>query len=330
MEQIRELIKSRKPNIDDLRLKYFTNYFYVLRESKILPDDIMLENLIDNAFIYATKIEFYGPGHFVYNKNGADTKGFRDPVTKVIYVREDLDDVLKEITIYHELHHAVQTNKANDQVGINQDFNVGRLIMEGQTQWFAEEVYKFLHGVQFEERKIPTENLRMLSGGTVVSNLHNYEMYDAMISKLSIICNVPKDFFVTINYMYHDDNKGLRLLEEKYNEAYKKYNLKYDFWSMMRIFDYVYCTDLLAYVDNKDKQVVLSGQETEEAYSIHSNFTRNLSLGTQQSFIESFDKFSVMALLDNGGDYESFIPYIISNDLRSLVEQVKDEWTVNF
>jgi hypothetical protein len=98
----------------------------------------------------------------------------------------------------------------------------------------------------------------------------------------------------------------------------------------MRIYDYVYCTDLLCYVENTDKEVVLSGNETKYAYDIHSNFSRKISLGTQQSFIESFDKFSVMALLDNGGDYESFIPYIISNDLRSLVEQVKDEWTVNF
>lgn len=324
MEQIRELIKSREPNIDELRLKYFTNYFYVLKERKILSDDITLESLIDNALIYATKIEFYGPGHFVYNKNGADTKGLRDPVTKVIYVREDLDDVLKEITIYHELHHAVQTNKANDQVGINQEFNVGRLIMEGQTQWFAEEVYKQIHEVQFEEKNIPTENLRMLSGGTVVSNLHNYEMYDAMISKLSIILNVPKDFFVTINYMYEDD-KGLRLLEEKYNDAYKKYNLQYDFWSMMRIYDYVYCTDLLCYVENTDKEVVLSGNETKYAYDIHSNFSRKISLGTQQSFIESFDKFSFVGMLDYGGNYVEFSKYIISNELREVVKTIVTE-----
>ena len=41
--------------------------------------------------------------------------------------------------------------------------------MEAQTQYFAEEIYEEMHGVKFEERKIPSESLRMASGGVVVS-----------------------------------------------------------------------------------------------------------------------------------------------------------------
>ena len=55
--------------------------------------------------------------------------------------------------------------------------------MEAQTQWFAEEVYKSIHNVDFKEKEIPSENLRMQCGGTVVSSLHNYELYDSMLSK---------------------------------------------------------------------------------------------------------------------------------------------------
>ena len=40
--------------------------------------------------------------------------------------------------IYHEIHHAAQTNRKNDRTGINQKGNLGRLILEAQTQYFAE------------------------------------------------------------------------------------------------------------------------------------------------------------------------------------------------
>lgn len=63
-------------------------------------------------------------------------------------------------------------------------------------EWFAEEVYKNIHNVDFQEKEIPSENLRMQSGGTVVSSLHNYELYDSMLSKLSIIIEEPKSFLL--------------------------------------------------------------------------------------------------------------------------------------
>ena len=59
---------------------------------------------------------------------------------------------------------------------------------------FAEEVYKIIHNVKFEERHIPTENLRMQSGGTIVSSLHNYEMYDNLLTKLNGACEYIRKF----------------------------------------------------------------------------------------------------------------------------------------
>lgn len=93
----------------------------------------------------------------------------------------------------------------------------------------------------------------MQSGGTVVSSLHNYELYDSMLSKLSIIIEEPKEFFVTINYLY-DNDQGMKMLEEKYNQALEKHRTKYDFLNMMYIFDYVYATDLMGYVENQNKE----------------------------------------------------------------------------
>ena len=74
--------------------------------------------------------------------------------------------------------------------------------MEAQTQYFAEKIYSEIHGVSFDEKRIPSENLRMINNGTVISNLHNYEMYDTLLNKLAIMIDVSKDYFVSINFLY--------------------------------------------------------------------------------------------------------------------------------
>lgn len=318
--KVKDIIKNKKNDIDDNTLTYFTNYFYVLVEKNIIPQEVKLEDLIDNALVFASKIEFYGKDHWVYKKNGGDTKGLRDPESKTIFIRDDLQEPLKEMVIYHELHHAVQTNIINNEVGINQESNIGRMIMEAQTQWFAEEVYKIIHNVDYDTKEIPTENLRMQLGGTIVSKLHNYEMYDAMLSKLAIILEVPKEFFVSINFLYKD-NKGLKLLEKKYNQVYETRKLKYTFNGMMYIYDYIYCVDLQGYVENPDKQVILSGRETENSYSIYPNRGNKLSLKLQKIYIDDFDVSTFLALLNNGGDYKSFANYVVDNNKREILNQ---------
>lgn len=321
--KIKDIIKNKKNDIDDNTVTYFTNYFYVLVEKNIIPQQVKLEELIDNALVFASKIEFYGKEHWVYKENGGDTKGLRDPESKTIFIREDLQDPLKEMVIYHEFHHAVQTNITNNEVGINQESNFGRMIMEAQTQWFAEEVYKTIHNVDYDNKEIPTENLRMKSGGTIVSKLHNYEMYDAMLSKLAIVLEVPKEFFVSINFLYKDDI-GLKLLEEKYNEVSQKLKLQYDFKNMMFIFDYIYCVDLLAYKDNPAKKLILSGDETAEEYEIHSKIGRKVSLEMQKNFMNNFDRITFLNLFDNNGDYVSFSNYVVDNQLRATIARIID------
>ena len=51
------------------------------------------------------------------------------------------------------------------------------------------------------------------------------------------------------------------MLEEKYNQALEKHRTKYDFLNMMYIFDYVYVTDLMGYVENQNKEKILSGEK---------------------------------------------------------------------
>ena len=298
-EAIMNLIKRKKDDIDNESLKYFSNYFFVAVKKGVIPTEVTLENLIDNALTFSSKIEFYDENHRVYKENGGDVKGFRDPESKTIFIRSNLEEPLREMTVYHELHHAVQTNPENNKVGINQVSNIGRLIMEAQTQYFAEDAYKEIHGVKFEEREIPSENLRMASGGIVVSKLHNYEMYDNLLTKLGIILEVPKDYFVSINYLYKN-NLGLKLLEEKYKVAKNKYQLPYEFNQFLLYYDYAYCVDFLAYKDNPDKQTILTGGITQK-YQIYPKKGLELSLKNQQYNLSQIDGCCFLKLAENGG-----------------------------
>lgn len=319
---IRKLIMNKKSDIDEETLKYFYNYFYVVVKKNVIPNGITLDDLINNALMYASKIEFYDKYHRVYKKLGSEAKGLREAESKTIFIRDDLEDPLREITIYHELHHAAQTNPKNNQVGINQNSNIGRLITEAQTQYFAEEVYKEIYGVDFAERSINSEDLRMISGGVIFSNLHNYELYDNLLSKICILLEVPKDFFVSINYLY--DNKGMQKLKVKYIGAKEKYKLTWDFDEFLLILDYIYCIDLMVYVDNPVKELLISGKTTEDKYEIHPNIGVELSLEKQYYWLEKFDSEFFLALLENGGDYEQFAKYIIDNKKRHMVNNFID------
>lgn len=327
-EQIKKIIQQKKNDIDDRTLTYFTNYFYVATIEKVIPENITLEELIDNVLYYASKIEFYNNSHRLAKKYGTDAKGFQEPKTKTIYIRQNLKESLKEIMIYHEIHHAAQTNRKNDRTGINQKGNLGRLILEAQTQYFAEIVYQRIHNVQFENKKIPSEELRMQKGGTILSSLHNYEMYDNLLSNLSILLNVPKTFFVTINYQYQK-NEGLKQLKKLYKKAYKKYHLPWKFHRLLLILDHIYYTDLLAYLDNPEKQTILSGKETKKKYKIHPHKKLKCSLQEQMDNINRFDKDTFFALIKNKGNYKEFAKYIVDNTNRETTKQYIESLTEN-
>ena len=192
--------------------------------------------------------------------------------------------------------------------------------MEAQTQYFAEKIYQEIHGVAFEERQIPTENLRMTGNGIVTSKLHNYEMYDNLLSKLAIMLDVSKDYFVSINFLY-ENNEGLKNLEAKYNEAKERYKLPYSFEETLLMLDYIYCVDLIAYKDNPDKETILSGKETESFYQIYPEKDYKLSQQTQKRYINSFDVDNFLALVDSGGNYKEFGRLVIDCEKRKIISQ---------
>lgn len=318
-EEIKQIIKNKKSDIDDETLTYFTNYFYVAKKRGVIPKKQELESLIDNALMNINKVVFFEDDSDIAKEGGKDFKGTFDPETNILYVRKNLSDDLKEITFYHEFHHAVQYDSKTKKYGINpSSSNFGILIMEAQTQYFAEVVYEEIHGVEFHEREIPSENLRMLPGGTVVSKLHNYEMYDNMLSKLAIIFDVDKDFFVKINYLGAND-EGLNILKNKYDEVKEKYGFSYNFETMLFNLDYIYCVDLYGYIDNSDKNTILRGGVTDTVYEIWPNNGQKLSLGLQKKLIDNFDINFFLHLVEVNGNYLDFSKYVIDNGKRKIV-----------
>ena len=322
-EEIKEYIISRKKRIDNTTLEYYTNYFYVLSNHPEILGDKNIYKLIDNGLVFAKKLVFYDENSPIFKELGPDCKGKRDESTKTIYVRKDLEEPLREMTVYHELHHAVQTNPQNDQVGINQETNFGRMIMEAQTQYFAEKVYEEIHGVKYEEKEIPSENLRMKAGGTVVSALHNYEMYDSVLSKLAIILEVPKEYFVEINFQYKD-NEGMNKLKRLYETKREEYRFPYKFEDFMYGIDYIYCVDVTSYTNNPAKEILLSGKKTEERYGIYADRGDPLSQDQQFAFMTDIDRNYLLSLIDHNGNFQDYSKYVLDNGIRMQISQVLD------
>ena len=329
-EQIKKILISKKKDIDETTLNYFVNYFTVVAARNVIPDGMNIDELIDNV-LRMGKIEFFKDDDSITEIYGNDFKGKRDTKKRVLYVRDSLPDDLKEMVIYHEIHHAAQTSeemskKVDGGCGINQESNVGRMIMEAQTEWFAEEVYKTVNGINFEEKEIPSENLRMQGNQTIKSSLHNYEMYGALLSKLSILMNVPEEYFVKINYMYNN-NSGLKQLQTDYEKIREKKGLSLSFEGVMQIFDYAYVVDNICYVKQLNHDLVLSGGETSELYEIHPNFGLKLSQKLQAAYLTEFDRRNILDLmksndhLNSDSDFIKFSEYIFNNKIRNIIEE---------
>lgn len=164
----------------------------------------------------------------------------------------------------------------------------------------------------------------MKKGQTICSALHNYEMYDALLSKLAIMMGVSKDYFVKINYMY-DENKGLKKLEEDYEKAKAQKGLTFSFAQTMMILDYSFVVDFLCYVKNENHDLILSGGKTEEIYSIYPNFSSAISHDLQADYILSFDYQAILDLMNNekhledDSDFIKFSKYIFDNRNREII-----------
>ncbi|MBO7561224.1 hypothetical protein J6T21_04350 [Candidatus Saccharibacteria bacterium] len=273
-------------------------YGYIVSD----PDIIMRQ-----LKYFARDVVYFADDHPIVAKKqlGSYAKGLRNEADCKIYIRNRLPQPLKDITFLHELHHAAQTPFSNPGycgLWTGQE-QFGRLIMEGQTQYCAEEIlYNPFHNTSSTMRFVPGLKMRMKDGQSVCSGLHNYEYYDAILSKFALILGVPKEFFVYINY----NPQGINLLKDKYEEAKKRLGLSLSFGDVMYCLDYFYTVDIVQYCDTEWRDVLVSGNETKDVVPIHPNRCESLSLAKQH------DKFAKMD--------ETFFSCLLSTDKPSAVK----------
>ena len=321
MDKIEEIKKKIYPNIDETYSKYLSFYLYGLDYYNLLPSNDSLEEVAKRIIEMYPNFVLYDDEHPITLKYGKDIKGVREVEDKTIYVRNSLDETLKSITIFHEIHHAAQT-QLGGKIGIyNPDDGLGRLIMEAQTQYCAELIYSLMMDRQFRVKEIPTQKLRLPKFGTVVSNLHNYELYDNLLSKLSILLGVEKNYFITLCFFNHDD--AVNILKLRCEEARINSKIPFNFEEIMIMFDYIYVVDYMSYIDTDVKKVLNAGLTTKSEYIIN-RYTPPMKLSNKYSkrFITYFDMKTLKAIRHHRVLRTKFSKYIVDNDLRNFVKNV--------
>lgn len=308
-ESIKKYISEKKGKILSERvIDLFSKYFSSLDKINVLPSDINIKDLIDKALNNIKDCIFYdNHDEELLNKLGIGEKNKGAAIDSILYVNSNQTDEMIEITFYHELTHLLQNHSnsiASEDIGLMENYKF-RLIMEAQTQYLAEMIYSNVHNKKLIEIHHNTEELRMLSGGTVRSNLRNYELYDCILTKLCLFLNISKETIIKLNFM---GKNGCKLFREKIIDLYGED--VYDFiWKEL---DLIYATDVMIYVYDYD---LIPDNFIVE--SLVDNRNINISSANQMQSINNLDKVLQQGIkIKFPENLDKFIPYIISNEER--------------
>ena len=246
---IKNYILNKYLDIDEILLNYLITYFNYIDTYNLYPSNILLTDIIDTTLTNVRHIIFFDKDSDIAKAVGGDFLGITINEEQTIYINSQANEKTKETTIYHEIHHAAQikkdaliTNPYDTLVGIRFN-NLGILINEAQTAYLADSIYQEIHHNKSVYINYPSDKFHMLPGGTIISNLSCYQVYDYLLTKLSFLLELPKEFFIKINYLFElDDNnypKGLTVLKEIYNKYQTIYNIPLSFDNLMYQLDYI-------------------------------------------------------------------------------------------
>ena len=246
---INKYILNIVPDIDQELLKYLTIYFTYIENNHLYPSILKLTDIIDTTLNNVRKIVYFDKSSPIVKAVGGDFLGITINEEQTIYINSEVNEQKKETTIYHEIHHAAQIKKDaliknpyDTLVGIRFN-NLGILINEAQTAYLADSIYESLHNIKNKYMVYPSTKFNMLPGGKIISNLSCYQLYDYLLTKLSYLLELPKDFFIKINYLNELDQnnypEGLTVLKEIYTKYQKMYNITLSFDKLMYQLDYI-------------------------------------------------------------------------------------------
>ncbi|MBD9115436.1 hypothetical protein EGP95_06655 [bacterium] len=279
-DNIVQKISNNSKNIDEDKISLIAKYFVSLFELDILKDEALINSLVlkvvnelENIIYYDNNDEKLLKELGISKKNKGLFKG------NIIYINKNMEDDMIKITLFHELTHFLQRYNVDgyeECIGIMQNYK-WRILMEAQTQNVAEMVYSNIFGNIKEELEYNSEELRMLSGGTIKSNLRNYQMYDMILRKILLVLNMSIEDFIAINF---NGKQSLKLFEEKLDNSYGK-KVKNFIWELL---DIIYSTDAIVYtggVDNLSEPCIVQ--------SLVDNRTINVSSEEQFKSIKQLD-----------------------------------------
>lgn len=109
---------------------------------------------------------------------------------------------------------------ANLNVGINRNYYL-KLITEAETEYVANLIYNTVHNLEETEELYNTEEIFMHQGGKCLSSTHAYQYFDNILTKLSLLFGVTKDYFVHLNYDYL---LGSKIFKDKLANKINEYN----------------------------------------------------------------------------------------------------------
>ena len=279
---VEKLSKNKKisPNIINLLGKYI----FSLHELNIIDNEDEINRLVDKTLLNFDGVEYYDNNDKKILESlgiGKDNKGLS--VGNKIYVNNNMTEELKMVTLFHEYTHFLQRYHIDgyeDCVGVMRDFK-WRLLMEGQTQNVAEMIYEHINNVNKEEREYKSEELRMKSGGVIVSNLRNYEMYDYTLKKILIALGITLEEFIHINF-YGKVSMPIfeRIVDGRIGQENKE--------KLFRMLDIIYSSDIIKYTYGLEK--------LEEPYIVPSLADKkdiNVSDYNQFRIMKDLDKFLI-------------------------------------
>lgn len=183
-------------------LYYYTNYLYVTSNRNLFPKNETIEDLLKKANTFGRHLNFYNPQEEKYQRMGPNVRGYVrvDRKCSTINIRADLKDEAEKI-IYHEIHHIMQIDEKNLNVGISRNYNL-KLINEAETEYVANVVYNTIHNIKETKQIYNTEDIYMHEGGKCLSSVLSYQYFDNILTKLCLLLGVDKDYFVHLNYDY--------------------------------------------------------------------------------------------------------------------------------
>lgn len=198
--------KLQNLSTDDIIKEYIIDYLYWITKLDLLPENVNYHILLDRLVKYVDGIVIFDEEHEINNAFGHDFKGWTGSLKEgkkpSLYIREKLGDKV-ELYFYHELTHLLQKHDDNpEQTGLCTEHPVigGDLYNEAIVQYIAEQVYNKKYNLTKEQKEYNSEELRMLPGLKIYSDLDNYQHFDYLTTLITKYLGVDKKYLSKIAF----------------------------------------------------------------------------------------------------------------------------------